>query len=142
MVFKAKTSSDSSVRLSVFLIKPSLTRLSSVWDRHSIVIGLTGTGGLLTSRAGTGKGEPCFTVCHARRSGWSGWVGAVTSNNRQEPLTHIFLSIGSNIAHFFGFVNIKFAWWAISIEIEVGCRCQDIIIFQEPLIFVLQVHYK
>ena len=44
-VFRAKTSSDSSVRLWVFLIAPSLTGLSSVWDRHSIVIGLTGTGG-------------------------------------------------------------------------------------------------
>ena len=85
--------------------KSSLNRLSSFWDRHSIVIGLTGSmyRGLLT-RTGIGKGgRSCFTVCHGERCGWSGWfwlVGAVTSNNRQETLTIFSSSHGATNAYF------------------------------------------
>ena len=95
-VFTAKTSSDSSVRLSVFLIDSEPNQvifflgetLNCDWDRH------WNWWGLLTCRNWKG-GEPCFTVCHVETSGRSGWGQSHQTTDKNLPY---FLA--HRIAHF------------------------------------------
>ena len=110
-VFRGKTSSDSSVRLSVFLIQAKPYQVIFSLGQTLNCDWVNWNWRLLTSWTGTGKRrEVCFTVCHAGTSGRIGWVGALGSHIKQQARTShpYFLAWGVQHCPLFTLLNVKF----------------------------------